>query len=59
MKQELTQINLDLKEHLLLLLPVENQNKLWSSLQTPTEPVPSADTTFVTQAEGFTPLSPA
>lgn len=59
MKQELTQINLDLKEHLLLLLPVENQNKLWSSLQTPTELVPSADITFVTQAEGFTPLSPA
>lgn len=35
MKQELTQIMLDLKEHLLLLLLVDNQNKLWSSLQTP------------------------
>lgn len=35
-------------------------NKLRSSLQTPAEPVPNTDVTFVTPADGFTdPLSPA
>lgn len=41
-------------------LLVENKNEPFSSLQTPTVPVPDTDVTFVTQADGFAaPLSPA
>lgn len=55
-----TQINQDLKEYLPLLLLVENQNKLRSSLQTShrsSAQYRRTDTTFVAQAEDFTPLS--